>query len=183
MDVRYHGGYLATELKLAGFDTVDIFGRANAPCYLLIEDGKASLRDAQALWGLGVYQTQRRLKEAHGAECQIAAIGPAGENRVRFATIHHRLSNAVGNGGLGGVMGSKNLKAIVVRGTGRVRIAHPQRMLEAIQYVNQRISTGLYYTGRPEPGPNTAHAPLDAPPAATRVYGHRPIAMASECAG
>ena len=148
------GGYLATELKLAGFDCIDIHGQANTPCYLLIENDAVSVRDARELWGLGVYQTQRRLKEAHGADCQIAAIGPAGENRVRFATIHHRLSNAIGNGGLGGVMGSKNLKAIVVRGTGRVRIAHPQRMREAIQFVNQRISTGLYYTGRPEPGPD-----------------------------
>jgi len=147
------GGYLGAELKFAGYDTIDLHGRANAPCYLLIEDDKVSLRDANDLWGRGVYQTQQMLKEMHSPAHQVAVIGPAGENRVRFATIQHRLGNAVGNGGLGGVMGSKYLKAIVVRGTGRVRIAHPQRMLHAIHLVADRISTGLYYNGQPDAGP------------------------------
>ena len=97
-----------------------------APCYLLIEDDRVTIEDAGDLWGKGVYATQQHLKARHTAQHQIAAIGPAGENRVRFASILHRLSNAAGNGGFGGVMGAKNLKAIAVRGTGGVPIADPE---------------------------------------------------------
>jgi aldehyde:ferredoxin oxidoreductase len=101
------GGYWGAELKHSGYDGVVIQGQANAPCYLLIEDDKVSLREAGDLWGQGALTVQRMLKDKHTRQHQIAAIGPAGENRVRFASIIHRLKNAVGNGGFGGVMGAK----------------------------------------------------------------------------
>ena len=125
------GGYFGAELKFAGYDGIVIHGRASSPCYLLIQDDRVTLEDARDLWGKGVFSTQQILKERHGGQHQVATIGPAGENRVRFASIIHRLSNAVGNGGFGGVMGAKNLKAIAVRGTGGVGVSNPLAFLQA----------------------------------------------------
>lgn len=146
------GGYLGAELKYAGYDSIVVHGRANSPCYLLVEDDHVSIEDAKDLWGQGTFATQRALKSLHSDQHQVAAIGPAGENRVRFATITHRLNNAVGNGGFGGVMGAKNLKAIAVRGTKGVRIADPARFLEAVAYVWNLTKGGLGYLGQIEEG-------------------------------
>jgi len=146
------GGYWGAELKHAGYDGVVIQGQASAPCYLLIEDDKVSLRDAGGLWGQGALTVQRMLKDKHSRQHQIAAIGPAGENRVRFASIIHRLKNAVGNGGFGGVMGAKNLKAIVVRGTRGFPIVDPLGYIEAVRQVWHMARGGLGTIGRPEQG-------------------------------
>ena len=146
------GGYFGAELKYAGYDSIIVQGRAETPCYLLIEDDAVSLQDARELWGKGVFATQQALKARHSAGHQIAAIGPAGENRVRFASIIHRLANAVGNGGFGGVMGAKNLKAIVVRGTGGVQIADPAQFLQATRAVWELIKGGLGRVGQPDVG-------------------------------
>ncbi|MGE5255902.1 MAG: aldehyde ferredoxin oxidoreductase family protein [Hyphomicrobiales bacterium] len=108
------GGKWGPGFKRSGFDAVVITGAAARPCYLVLEDGHAALKDADHLWGLGVFDTEAKLKSDHdGAE--VACIGPAGENRVRFATLMngHR---AAGRGGVGAVMGSKKLKALVVKG-------------------------------------------------------------------
>ncbi|NLG50201.1 MAG: hypothetical protein GX552_08845 [Chloroflexi bacterium] len=146
------GGYWGAELKYAGYDSIIVQGQASAPCYLLIEDDKVTLEDASDLWGQGAYATQQALKARHSQEHQIAIIGPAGENRVRFASIIHRLSNAVGNGGFGGVMGAKGLKAIVIRGTKGVPIADPQGFLDAVRYVWNLTRGGLGHLGRPDAG-------------------------------
>jgi aldehyde:ferredoxin oxidoreductase len=146
------GGYFGAELKYAGYDGIIIHGQADAPCYLLIEDDHVFLEDARDLWGQGVYATEQVLKARHTPQHQVAAIGPAGENRVRFASIIHRLNNAVGNGGFGGVMGAKNLKAIVVRGTGGVSIADPQGFLDAVRYVWQLAKGGIARVGQPDAG-------------------------------
>jgi aldehyde:ferredoxin oxidoreductase len=146
------GGYLGAECKYAGYDGIVIHGQASSPCYLLIEDDRVSLRDASDLWGLGTFETQRRLKERHGNWHQIAAIGPAGENRVRYASIIHRLSNAVGNGGFGGVMGAKGLKAIVVRGTGGVSLADPAAFLAEVERVWELTRGGISLTGQVDGG-------------------------------
>lgn len=108
------GGKWGPGLKRAGFDALVITGTASRPCYLVLEDGQAALKDAGHLWGLGALATEARLKADHDS-AEVACIGPAGENRVKFATLMngHR---AAGRGGVGAVMGSKNLKAIVVRG-------------------------------------------------------------------
>jgi len=146
------GGYIGAELKFAGFDGIVVQGQADSPRYLLIEDSKVSLRDASDLWGKSAFETQQILKDRHSRQHQIACIGPAGENRVRFACILHRLSNASGNGGFGGVLGAKNLKAIVVRGTGGVDIADPDAFNEAVSYVWNLARGGLSYTGYPDAG-------------------------------
>jgi len=146
------GGYFGAELKYAGYDGLVIQGQADAPCYLLIEDEQVTLEDARDLWGKGVYATEQALKARHGAQHQVAAIGPAGENRVRFASIIHRLNNAIGNGGFGGVMGAKGLKAIVVRGTRGVPLADPQGFLEAVRYVWALTKGGIARVGQPDAG-------------------------------
>lgn len=151
------GGYFGAELKFAGYDGLVVHGQAAKPCYLLIEDDKVSLVDAGHLWGKGTFATQKELKSAHSVNHQVATIGPAGENRVRFASVIHRLSNAVGNGGFGGVMGAKNLKAVVVRGTRGVPIADPARFLSTVSEVWEKAKGGVGRTGGPEEGyPNVA---------------------------
>jgi aldehyde:ferredoxin oxidoreductase len=146
------GGYLGAELKYAGYDGIVIQGQAGVPCYLLIEDEQVSLEDAGDLWGKGTFATQRALKERHTPQHQIATIGPAGENRVRFASIIHRLANAVGNGGFGGVMGAKRLKAICVRGSRGVPIANPARFLHAVERVWKLSRGGVSCVGQIEEG-------------------------------
>ncbi len=109
------GGYFGPHLKFAGFDGVFFTGIASKPVYLLIEDGAARLCDAGALWGLDSTETDDALKAAHGKEAQVACIGPAGEKGSLIAGVMHDKGRAAGRSGLGAVMGSKRLKAIVVR--------------------------------------------------------------------
>jgi aldehyde:ferredoxin oxidoreductase len=123
------GGWFGPELKYAGFDGIVIHGRAASPVYLEVQDGEARLVDAADLWGLGAIKTQLTLKGRLGQQIQVLAIGPAGENRVRFATVQHSEENAAGHSGFGAVWGSKGLKAIAVRGTGGVPVADPQALL------------------------------------------------------
>ncbi|NLY56590.1 MAG: aldehyde ferredoxin oxidoreductase [Firmicutes bacterium] len=115
------GGHFASELKFAGWDSIIIEGKAPHPVWLCIEDDKVELRDARRLWGNGVYRTTAEINAEMGPEAQVAAIGQAGENMVPLATVITGYSHSAG--GVGGVMGSKNLKAIGVRGTGSVKIA------------------------------------------------------------
>jgi aldehyde:ferredoxin oxidoreductase len=151
------GGYWGAELKYAGFDFIVIQGKSLKPCYILIEDDHVSIEDAQDLWGQGAHTTQQMLKKRYSNSHQTIAIGPAGENKIRYASIIHRLSNASGNGGFGGVLGSKNLKAIVIRGTKGLNIADPQGFLEAISYVWKLTKGGLRHIGQPQRGyPNVA---------------------------
>jgi aldehyde:ferredoxin oxidoreductase len=119
------GGWFGPELKYAGYDAVIIRGAASAPVRLEITDGKARIVDAADLWGLDARETQLDLKRRLSSETQVLAIGPAGENRVRFATVQHSEENAAGHSGFGAVWGSKNLKAVTARGTGGVKVADP----------------------------------------------------------
>ena len=113
------GGSLGPELKRAGFDMVILQGKSPKPAYLWIKDGKAELREAGRLWGLTVDEADRALKAELGDwEVKTCVIGPAGENLVRMASIIVEGHRAFGRGGLGAVLGSKNLKGIAVRGTG-----------------------------------------------------------------
>lgn len=117
------GGFFGPALRRAGLDRLVILGRANAPCYLLVEDGKVEMRAAAHLWGQDAWQTQEALKAELGRDVEVAAISEAGERLVRFACIRTGRKNAAGRGGLGAVMGSKRLKAIAVRPGDRVREA------------------------------------------------------------
>jgi len=124
------GGHWGPELKYAGFDGIIIQGRADKPVYLWVNDGDAEILSADDIWGLGTYATAKALRAVHGDKVRVVSCGPAGENLSRIAIIQTETENAAGQGGFGGVMGSKNLKAIAVRGTGGVKIAKPEEFLE-----------------------------------------------------
>jgi len=110
------GGWTAAKLKWAGFDGLLIKGASEKPVYLLVKDGEVSIHDASDLWGKTTHEVHRILRERHGEEADVMAIGPAGENLVRFANWINNDERAAGRGGTGAVAGSKKLKAIVVVG-------------------------------------------------------------------
>ena len=113
-------------LKFAGFDGVFFTGISPKPTYLVIDNGKAELRDASHLWGRSTLETEDALKEAYGTAAKVMSIGPAGEKLSLIASIITNKGSAAGRSGLGAVMGSKKLKAIAVAGTGKVPIANPE---------------------------------------------------------
>ena len=119
------GGTFGPHLKFAGFDGVFFTGQSATPVYLVVEDGLASLHAADDLWGLTTRETEQTLKERHGKGAQVASIGPAGERLARIACIINDEGRAWGRSGVGAVMGSKRLKAIVVKGSAAVPIADP----------------------------------------------------------
>jgi aldehyde:ferredoxin oxidoreductase len=150
------GGYFSAELKKAGFDGIVISGRAPKPVYLLINDNEAELRDASFLWGHGAYRTGELIEEAHGKKVCFATTGVAGENRVRTAVIYAS-NRATATGGFGAVMGSKNFKAIAVRGTGKPTVADPDRLKELNRYTI-KISKRIKWPAPPIiEGTNHAH--------------------------
>ena len=125
------GEFWGAEIKRAGFDMVIIEGKSSKPVYINIKDGKVEIKDAAHLWGLETKETQIALrKELRDEKTRVMMIGPGGEKLVKYACIMGGLYDAAGRGGLGAVMGSKNLKAITVRGTGKVTVAHPEKLKE-----------------------------------------------------
>ena len=136
------GGYFAPQLKFAGFDHVVISGRAAKPVYLWLHDGEAELRNASHLWGKTTWETEKIIKEELGDEnIRVASIGPAGENLVRPAAIIVDQTRAAGGGGIGTVMGSKNLKAVAARGNGQVKIARPDEFNRAVSAAMAKINS------------------------------------------
>jgi aldehyde:ferredoxin oxidoreductase len=130
------GGFFSPELAWAGFHHLVIRGRAEKPVYLFIHDGEIEIRDAKNIWGKSVTQTQWAIREElNDPEVKSLVIGPAGENLVRFANVMTGIKNSGGRTGMGCIMGSKNLKAVAVRGTMDITIAHP---VEALEY-NKRF--------------------------------------------
>ena len=128
------GGHWGPELRFAGYDMVIVEGRAPKPVCLFIHDGHVELRDARHLWGKTVGETEDGLRRELGIPgLRVACIGPAGEKEVRFACIMNDKHRAAGRSGVGAVMGSKNLKAIAVRGTGGVRVADPPAFMKAVR--------------------------------------------------
>jgi aldehyde:ferredoxin oxidoreductase len=126
------GGKFPSELKYAGYDGIVILGKAEKPVYLSVEDGEVVIKDAQDLWGLDTFAVQQELIKRH-PKASVLTIGPAGETLSRMAIIITETSGAAGQGGYGAVMGSKNLKAIVTRGTGTIKIARPDDFMELIR--------------------------------------------------
>jgi aldehyde:ferredoxin oxidoreductase len=125
------GEFWGTELKRAGFDVVIIEGKAKKPVYVSIMDVKVEIRDAGHLWGQETRETQQAIRrELVDEKARLLLIGPGGENLVRYACIMGGLYDAAGRGGMGAVMGSKNLKAIAVRGTGKIPVADPDKLGE-----------------------------------------------------
>jgi aldehyde:ferredoxin oxidoreductase len=120
------GGSFGAALKAAGLDGLVIHGRAAAPVYLYAHDGAIEIRDAGTLWGLDTQQTQKAVQAETSAKTSVACIGPAGENGVIFAAIMNDRDRAAGRGGMGAIMGSKNLKAVAAGGAMPVAISDPQ---------------------------------------------------------
>ena len=117
ISVADSGGFFAPEFKFAGYDAMIIQGAAEKPVYIWIKDEVVEIRDAAELWGKDTFETDDAIREMLGDEqIRVAAIGPAGENLVRFACIVNDKGHVAGRGGLGAVMGSKKLKAIALGG-------------------------------------------------------------------
>ncbi|MCL2135412.1 MAG: aldehyde ferredoxin oxidoreductase family protein [Candidatus Bathyarchaeota archaeon] len=133
-------GTFGTELKRAGYDAVVITGKAEKPIYLLIDDDSVELRDASKLWGRSPSEVEDAIKEEVGDfYVRVAAIGVAGEKLTKIACIINDKTRAAGRTGLGAVMGSKNLKAIAVRGTNDVTIAKPEEFFSMVKEFHERM--------------------------------------------
>lgn len=143
------GGFFGPELRHAGCDVLIIEGRAEEPVYLLLDKGRIRLRAAESLWGMPTDETQYYLKQILGEGVRVACIGPAAERMVRFASIISD-KRAVGRGGAGAVMASKNLKAIVIRGKREVDVAHPARFHQVVSAIrkNYRESRKIKLFGK-----------------------------------
>jgi aldehyde:ferredoxin oxidoreductase len=132
------GGWWGHEFKWAGFDALVVRGCAGSPVYLWIHDGEAELRPAGHLWGLLTAPAETAIREELGDEqVRVAQIGPGGENLVRYAAVMHDVNRAAGRNGLGALMGSKNLKAVAVRGTHRLQVADRARVTNVARWFGQ----------------------------------------------
>lgn len=126
------GGVFGPMMKYAGYDLIIVEGKAKKPVYLWINDAVVEIRDAGGIWGKGVPETTAAIRTATDEEASVACIGPAGERMVLFANIMNECNRAAGRTGVGAVMGSKNLKAVAIRGTGAVRVADAKAFHEAM---------------------------------------------------
>lgn len=133
------GGHIGPEIRYAGYDVVVIKGRSAEPVYLWINNDHVEFRDASHLWGQGTLATEKHLKNEFGEDAQVLCIGPGGEKLVKFACISHALGRQAGRTGMGALLGSKNLKAIVVRGDGGIRLADPEAFQEKIIKLRKQI--------------------------------------------
>lgn len=135
------GGFFPAEMKFAGYDGIVFYGRSPKPVYLWVKDGLAELRNASHLWGLTTGEAEDVLKSELGdSKVEIAMIGPAGEKMVRIAAIMNMVNRANGRTGMGAVMGSKNLKAVAVRGTSKpISAAHPKKLTQLFRDGTKRI--------------------------------------------
>lgn len=124
------GGSAGSELKFAGYDALVITGKAEKPVYLHINNDQVTIESAAGLWGETIRQVDRDIKQLYGIDNRIFAIGPSGELQSRYAAIINDFSHATGQGGFGAVMGSKNLKCIVIHGTGFIKVADPEGLKE-----------------------------------------------------
>ena len=141
-------GFWAPELKLAGYDAIFFTGESSNPVYLNIKDDDVSLEDAQGVWGKDVFETDDILRERHGKACRTLAIGQAGENLVRMAAVMNDRDRASARAGLGAVMGAKKLKAVCVRGTGKIEVADPENYLKHMDKFYKRMLENPFMEGR-----------------------------------
>jgi len=142
------GAHFGGELKRAGYDGIVVSGAAEAPVRIRIRDHEVSILPAEDLWGLDTMDTLEALESIEGEGVRSLVIGPAGERLSRIATIHAASSSAAGQGGFGGVMGSKKLKAISVIGTGRVSLAHPETITSIARVLARELPGGPRFFGR-----------------------------------
>lgn len=136
----YFGGSFGPEIKYCGYDGIIITGRASEPVYLWIDDGRVEIRPARKLWGISTLEVNKTIKEElKDDSVKIACIGPAGENMVSFALISCEYNRQAGRGGAGAVMGSKNLKAVALRGSKPVRVWDQGKFLEAVELAYREL--------------------------------------------
>jgi len=134
------GGFWGAELKRAGYDFIIVEGKSDKPCYLNINDGTVEIRDAARCWGKLVSETTDLLLEEVGdPKARVLTIGPAGEKQALLASVMNDLYRAAGRSGVGAVMGSKNLKAIVVRGTGKLKPARDDEIKAVLKNSLKKI--------------------------------------------
>jgi aldehyde:ferredoxin oxidoreductase len=133
------GGYIGAEIKFCGHDFVIFEGRAKSPVYLWLDNGKAELRPADKVWGKTTHETEDRLKAETHEEAHVCSIGPAGEKRALTACVMNDKHRAAGRSGVGAVMGSKNLKAVVAKGTQSVKVARPKEFMAACLAVVKKL--------------------------------------------
>ena len=143
------GGFFGAELKQAGYDQVVMTGRCQKPGYLYIADDHVEIRDASHLWGKDIWQTTAAIRrDLNDNAVQVAAIGPAGENLVKYATVACNNSRMCGRTGMGCLFGSKHLKAVAVRGRGRLTVADPLDYLDLCREFDQKIMSHPEYEKR-----------------------------------
>ena len=143
------GGHLAPEIKYAGYDQIVLQGRSSRLVYVSIRDDEVELLDASHLKGLDVYQTDAAIKHDQGdRRTQTLICGPAAENGVRYAGLYANLVRAAARTGMGTVMASKGVKAVAVRGTGSVEVAHPRRFEEIVEEITEEVRAHPQYAGR-----------------------------------
>ncbi|MBN1400238.1 MAG: aldehyde ferredoxin oxidoreductase, partial [Anaerolineae bacterium] len=154
------GGNWGAQLKRAGFDAVIVEGVSPKPVYLWIKDGQAELRDASHLWGRTTKETQEVVREELGEpRAELTMIGPGGENMVKYACVMHGLKDAAGRSGMGAVMGSKKLKAVVSLGTQNLDGADPDTIREMARRAAREVQEGTRAAGLHKWG--TAGGPLE----------------------
>jgi aldehyde:ferredoxin oxidoreductase len=150
------GGYFAPELKFAGYDAVIIKGKAKSPVFLWIKDERVEIVDAEKLWGLTTGEAQSGIRKMFRDErIRVASIGPAGERLVRYACIINENRYANGRGGMGAVMGSKNLKAVAVRGMKKFKMKKPEAVKALARWFGRAYrenpdASGLHKLGTPK---------------------------------
>ena len=137
------GGRWGLDVKRSGYDGIIIEGIAADPVFLVIDDGKPEIKDARDLWGKGVKETTKTIKERFGKKFNVSCIGLAGENQVKYAAIMNDVHRALGRCGFGAVMGSKRLKGIAVNGTQKIKLADKQAFKEAAQKAGDFINESL----------------------------------------
>jgi len=132
------GGFFGHELKCAGYDLIIVEGKATSPVYLSISEAGVKIKDATGLWGQSTYDSQKALREQEGG-ARVIGIGQAGENLVAYASVIHDMIYACGRAGMGAVMGSKNLKAVAVKGWQTVPVAEPDALKAEMKTLSNEI--------------------------------------------
>ena len=143
------GGHFASEMKFAGYDQIVLEGRSGSPVYVYVNDGEVEFRDASHLRGKDVYETDDIIKDDLGdRRVQTAIAGPAAENGVKFAGVFANLMRAASRTGMGTVMASKGVKALAIRGTGSIEVAHPRKFERLVDEITEEIYGHEQYEGR-----------------------------------
>ena len=135
------GGFWGAELKRAEFDAIIVEGKAAEPAYLWVHDGKAEINDASHLWGMEIKKSQETIRKDLGdSSVKVAQIGPGGERMVKYASVINDMNHVAGRCGMGAVMGSKNLKAIAVKGTRKINIADPENLTQLATWMARNVN-------------------------------------------